>query len=104
MNRAADLVRHHVPQRMTREEADRLVDALQAPYPERVVRQFRRALAASDDAVEQVNDIARLVAELGLEPAPPPVPLPEIEEDDVHLVCWLAIVPAIDSHPEYGPV
>jgi hypothetical protein len=23
--------------------------------------------------------------------SPPPEPLPEIEDDDVHLVCWLAI-------------
>jgi hypothetical protein len=32
--------------------------------------------------------------ELGLEPSPPPEPLPDITEDDVHLVCWPAIGPA----------
>jgi hypothetical protein len=94
MNRAAELVRNHTPPGMTREEADRLVDALQAPYPERVVRQFRRILASSEDPLEQVGQVAHLVTELGLEPAPPPKPLPEIENEDVHLVCWLAIKPS----------
>ena len=33
----------------------------------------------------------KLATELGLEPAPPPAPLPVIELEDVHLVCWMAI-------------
>jgi hypothetical protein len=85
---------------MTPDEADRLVDALQAPYPERVARQFRRALASSEDPVDQGGEVARLVRELGLEPAPPPEPLPEIGSDDVHLVCWLASQPA--NAPQQG--
>jgi hypothetical protein len=43
--------------------------------------------------VEKVKALARTVVELGLEPSPPPEPLPEITADDVHVVCWLAIVP-----------
>jgi hypothetical protein len=39
--------------------------------------------------------VAQIAAELGLEPSPPPEPLPEIDHDDVHLICWLAIVPEI---------
>lgn len=93
MHRAAELIRGHTPAGMTLEEADRLVDALQAPYPERVVRQFRRVLDSGWPPAQQAEEIARLATELGLEPPPPPVPLPEIESDDVHLVCWLAIVP-----------
>lgn len=94
MNRAGEVMRTHTPAGMTREDADRFVDALQAPYPERVVKQFRRTLASSEDPMEQVNQIAQLVTELGLEPASPPEPLPEIEGDDVHLLCWLAIEPS----------
>lgn len=93
MNRAADLVRANNPQGMTLEEADRLVESLQAAYPERIVREFRRVLGSDQDPADQSTAIARLATEIGLEPSPPPEPLPEIEADDVHLVCWLAIVP-----------
>ena len=93
MNRAANLVRAHTPPGMTLEEADRLIESLQAAYPERIVREFRRVLASNEEGPNQAAHIARIAVEIGLEPAPPPEPLPEIEADDVHLVCWLAIVP-----------
>ena len=93
MNRAADLVRANNPPGMTLEEADRLVESLQAAYPERIVREFRRVLGSDQDPPEQAAAIARLATDIGLEPSPPPEPLPEIEAEDVHLVCWLAIIP-----------
>lgn len=93
MQRAAELVRNHKPASMTVEEADRLVEALEAPYPERVVRTIRAAMGADGTEAEKVEIIAGVVADLGLEPSPPPEPLPEITADDVHLVCWLALVP-----------
>jgi uncharacterized protein (DUF1778 family) len=94
MHRAAELVRDHRPTDMSIEDADRLVDALQAPYPERVVRSIRAALGSADDPQEQVRTIAAYARDLGLQPSPPPEPLPEITDDDIHLVCWLAIVPS----------
>jgi hypothetical protein len=99
MLRAADLVTQHRPPSMTTEELDRLVEALQAPYPERTLKMVRVAMASSEDPREQAIAVAQLVAELGLEPSPPPEPLPEIDHDDVHLVCWLAIVPE-DNGPQ----
>lgn len=96
MHRAAELVREHRPPDMPVEIADRLIDALQAPYPERIVRSIRVAIGESGDPVEQVRAVARSANELGLQPSPPPEPLPEITQDDVHLVCWLAIVRAPD--------
>ena len=58
MNRAAELVRSNRPPEMTVEEADRLVDALQTPYPERIVRSIRHAMGSTSDPVEQVRAIA----------------------------------------------
>jgi hypothetical protein len=46
------------------------------------------ATAASEAARESVQP-----SELGLRPAPPPEPLPSITGDDIHLICWIAIVP-----------
>jgi hypothetical protein len=47
----------------------------------------------AESPVAAVEAIHALGAELGLEPADPPMPLPLIEEADVNLVCWMAITP-----------
>ena len=61
--------------------------------PERTLRQVRRLLASTATASDKVAALAQLATELGLEPSTPLEPLPEVDKDDVHLVCWLAIVP-----------
>ena len=48
-------------------------------------------MRSADDPVEQADAVAAKVEELGLEPSPAPEPLPPITEEDVHLVCWIAI-------------
>lgn len=100
MQRAAALVRASRPPSMSLEDADRLVESLEAPYPERIVRSIRVALGAEGTDVERVELIARTAHDLGLEPSPPPELLPRITEDDVHLVCWMAITPAHASIAE----
>ena len=93
MRRAAELVRHHAGRAgLTIEEADEICDALESPYPDRIVRTIRAALGATEDPAEQVRAVAQVVNELGLTPSPAPEPLPLITEDDIHLVCWLGIV------------
>jgi hypothetical protein len=67
------------------------VDRLQTTYPPRILRQVRQVTGSAQSATDQVRALARLADELGLQPSSPPEPLPEIEDDDVHLVCWLAI-------------
>jgi hypothetical protein len=90
MRRAVEVVRNHATG-LDIEEIDRVVEALEAPYAERILRLFRDAVA-QDTPAQQVTRIFQLVDELGLEPPPPPEPLPEINPEDVHLVCWLAVV------------
>ena len=55
MRRAVDLVRTSKPESMTIKEADDLVDALEAPYPERVVRTIRAVLSDGGTNVEKVK-------------------------------------------------
>ena len=99
--RAAEIVRSHPPRDADQDAIDRAVDTLQAPYPERILRTFRAALGVTDDPTEQATHVLRIIAELGLQPYEAPEPLPEITDDDVHLVCWLALVPA--AAPELTP-
>jgi superfamily II DNA or RNA helicase len=93
MRDAAELIRSSPPPGWTQEQADALIDKLEEAYPERTQRQIRDAMRSSEDPAEQAAAIAAKVEELGLEPSPPPEPLPPIADDDVHLVCWLAISP-----------
>jgi len=92
MRDAATLLRDHPPPDLPQEEAEHLIDAIEAPYGARIVRTFRDALRASEDPRAQTEHVVAKAKELGLEPSPPPEPLPVIEMDVVHLVCWLAIV------------
>jgi superfamily II DNA or RNA helicase len=98
MRRAVEIVRlNGGGAGLSVEEADRICDALEAPYPERIVRTVRAAMGASEDPLEHVRQIVQVVREQGLHPSPAPEPLPEIADDDVHLVCWLAITAEADD-------
>jgi hypothetical protein len=97
MRQAVDLVRASRPTNMTLEEADRLVDCLQVPYPERILREVRKVTRSDQPPKDKVLALQRLADQLGMQPSPPPEPLPEIEDADVHLICWLAIVPEVHN-------
>jgi len=94
MRDAAALLKKHPPTDIVQTEVDRLIEAIEAPYGTRIQKMIREAMRSSDDPARQSVAVAELAKELGLEPAPPPDPLPVIEIEDVHLVCWMAIVPA----------
>ncbi|MCF6745102.1 helicase [Blastococcus sp. KM273128] len=91
MRRAAQTVRDHTTG-VDLEQIDRAVEALEAPYAERILRLFRQALTV-ENGTERARVVLDLVRDLGLEPPPPPEPLPEVTGNDVHLLCWLALVP-----------
>lgn len=94
---AAALLRDHHPDGYTQQQVDALIDALQAPHLPRVQREIRDALRASADSAERAAAVADRAYQLGLQPAPTPDPLPVITPDDIHLICWLAIVPATNG-------
>ncbi len=54
---------------------------------------MRKALDQNEDVKERAAEVVRLVEGLGLEPPVEIEPLPEIEEEDVNLVTWMALVP-----------
>jgi hypothetical protein len=92
MRDAARLLRDNPPPEIEQHELDRLCDAIEAPYGKRIENLIRAAVRSAENPVEQARAVVAKVRELGLEPAPAPEPLPVIELEDVHLVCWLAIV------------
>jgi superfamily II DNA or RNA helicase len=92
MREARELVAKVVPEGMDRKDADRLQEALGTAIPERIVKDFRRIVRSEDlSAQDKADQIAKAAGRHGLKPPPETIPIPEIREDDVHLVCWMAI-------------
>ncbi len=92
LRQAADILRSHPPPNLTDDEVGAAIDALQAPYTERITRLVRHALRSAPTPVEQAGAVLRVIEEQGLQPQPAAEPLPEITAEDVHLVCWQALV------------
>ena len=92
MREAAELLRENPPPEIALAELDRICDAIEAPYGKRIESLIRAAVRSHESPVDRSRAVIATVRELGLEPTPAPKPLPVIELDDVHLVCWLAVV------------
>ena len=58
---------------------------------------MRKTLDEHEDMRERVAAVIALTDDLGLEPPPEVEPLPEIDEQDVNLVTWMALV--LDNVP-----
>ncbi|MEU3281446.1 helicase-related protein [Streptomyces antibioticus] len=93
MRDAAELVRaggSHLGDRQ-----DDLVERLEAPYSPRIQRAVRDALSEDISGRDKVNRLLALADHLGLAKQPSPEPLPEITTEDIHLICWTAVVPDV---------
>ena len=78
------------PTGIVQEEVDRLVESVEAPWGVRYERQIREAMESAGGAAASTA-IAETVRRLGLEPFKAPDPLPPIEEQDIRLICWMAV-------------
>ncbi len=91
MRDAIEILRERPPENLTQRELDRLFSSLEADYGIRIQRRLRSEMESVESKQDKANKIAKVVMELGLEPSAPPKPLQPITEDDVHLICWMAI-------------
>jgi len=94
MREAADLLRRYPPSDLPQREIERLIEAIEAPYAARIQKIIREAMRDEEQPARQSVAVANAALELGLEPSEPPEVLPVIGPDDVHLVCWQAIMPS----------
>lgn len=92
MRDAAAFLEENPPVGMEPERLYRILDAISAPYDPRTQRMMRQALQTEGTDQDRATAIVELVSELGLQAPDPTEPLPEINLDDVHLVCWMALV------------
>ena len=87
---AADHLRNFPPSGMNQENVDRLIESLEAPWGVRYERQIREAMKSATGTAAS-SAITETVLRLGLEPFKAPEPLPPIEEQDIRLICWMAV-------------
>jgi hypothetical protein len=94
---AADHLRKHPPTDLAQSELDATVEALEAPWGVRIERALKEAFdpQAQDHRAASRALVAK-VRELGLQPFVQPEPLPIIDEDEIVLVCWMAVDDAAD--------
>ena len=85
-------LRAYPPDHTSQEELDLLIDAVEAPWGARIGRELREILR--DEIITpktKSNQLKGKIGELGLQPFVAPEPLPIIEEDEVKLICWMAV-------------
>ncbi len=86
----ASFLRHHTPRSIDQCRFEKCLDAVEGLCPgrdERRLREVFRQEFESDEAKSEA--IVKEVERLGLQP--PPKPLPPITEEQIHLVCWMAL-------------
>ena len=88
---AEELLRLNRPDGMSVADHDRACTTLLARFDPRVERAIGAALKEQSDA-ERVQGILAVIERFSLTPPDPVVPLPQITEDDIHLVTWMALV------------
>ena len=92
--KAIEFLRTHPPAAIEQQRAQAAVDALNAPWTGRHEHLLKEVFDPDEPSEQPSLTAARLVEkveELGMRPAERPKPLPPIREDDVHLVCWMAV-------------
>jgi hypothetical protein len=87
---AANNLRKFPPPGITQEELVYLIESLEAPWGARIEKVIREAMEGLTGSAASAS-IAEKVKLLGLQPYRAPDPLPPIEEDEIILVCWLAV-------------
>ncbi len=94
----ADHLRNNWPDDMTQEKMEETVDSVEAPWGKRYERELRDVFEQEGLSDEDLSrEIVEEVDDLGLQPFEAPEPLSPIRENEVKLVCWLAIAPIEDD-------
>lgn len=94
LREVGDHLREHWPSDMTQEKLERTRESVQAPLSNRESREFREVYDdESLDPIEKSRRFIDKVEELGLEPFEAPGAKPQIQPDEIKLICWMAVAP-----------
>lgn len=97
-------MRDYWPSDLTQNRQEELIDSLGAPWPQQYEREMREVVRDENlDGEEKARRIAEKADDLGLQPYDAPEPLPPIREEEVKLICWMAVAPEQTEEDESGP-
>lgn len=90
--RAAEHLRKHPPPDVSQTELDTTIESLEAPWGVRIERAIKEVFNPdAEDPAAASKALVWKVRELGLQPFIQPEPLPVIDEEDIALICWMAV-------------
>ncbi len=89
--RVAEHIRKYPPPDMQQQMLEEIYESVEAPWGRRYERELREVFKPEVDSTKKSVMLIEKIRELGLQPFEAPKPLPPIEEEDIKLVCWLAI-------------
>jgi hypothetical protein len=86
----AEFLRRHQPIGMDQPRVDRCIEAAESPWTRRDENLLRVAWNGEfKQAAEKAGFLIVEIEKIGIEHYQPPPPLPPIQIDDVHLICWM---------------
>ena len=89
---AAEHLQKYPPAGIQQAELDRIIESVEAPWGVRIERALRDVFDhEAKDSLMASAALVEKVRELGLQPFVQPQPLPPIDEDEITLVCWMAV-------------
>ena len=88
----ADFIRSYKPSEISEHIINKVLDIVESPWPRRDETLLREQFNDdNDEGKEKAKKLINWIIKTGLEPAGSPEPLPPISEEDIKLICWLAV-------------
>lgn len=88
---ASELLHRHGTEVLGIKELDKLIACFNTVPSTRVQRAVREILNAGEPATTRVEQLRDLAKDLGLQPPEPVRLLPAVDEEEVHLIAWMAV-------------
>ncbi len=94
LREAADFMQSVGPTFIERERADQIAGALRGVFRDRIVKSVRIIVGSDLSDEDKIHELVGIVEEHALEEDSISEPLPEVDDEDIHLIAWMAIVAA----------
>jgi len=96
----AEFIRVHPPKDMDQGRINRCLDSVESPWSRREENQLRDVFRQEiTEPAEKSRMLIEAIEEIGIEPFEAPKPLPPIKEEEIHLVCWMALEAVTQEQP-----
>lgn len=93
-HRIAEFIRGNTVDKTTNERCRKALDILESPWPRREEMMLRKWFENEKlKGADLAHDLINRIIDTGIEPTKPPEPLPNINEADIELYCWMGIEP-----------